>query len=52
MEQFKSIKDITISEFVVLSTLICTIIFFGIFPSALISIFDTVSIIILDTLQV
>lgn len=52
MEQFKSIKDITISEFVVLSTLICTIIFFGIYPSSLISIFETVSIIILDTLQV
>lgn len=52
LDQWKSVKDLSIQETSVLSALCLVIIYFGINPMSLIQIYQSVSSIILDVLQV
>lgn len=52
LEQWKKIKDLSPQEVSVLSTLTLVIIYFGIYPMSVVQIYQSVSSIILDILQV
>lgn len=52
LEQWKKIKDLSPQEVSVLTTLSLVIIYFGVYPMSIVQIYQTVSSIILDVLQV
>lgn len=52
LEQWKKIKDLSPQETGVLSALCLIIIYFGVYPMSIIQIYQSVSSIIIDVLQV